>query len=53
VPATSPSFDGTRIALVAARGEVVGLQVLHRGGGPVVLTLRPREAVPGGAGAAS
>jgi len=53
VPATSPWFDGTRISLVAARGEVVGLQVLHRGGGPVVLTLRPRDAVPGGDGASS
>ena len=38
-PATSPWFDGARITLVAARGEIVGLQVLHRGGGPVTLTL--------------
>jgi hypothetical protein len=39
VPATSPWFDGTRVSLVAARGEILGLQVLHRGGGPVTLTL--------------
>jgi hypothetical protein len=37
VPATSPWFDGARISLVAARGEILGLQILHRGGGPVVL----------------
>lgn len=37
VPATSPWFDGTRVLIVAARGETVGLQVLHRGGGPVTL----------------
>jgi hypothetical protein len=37
VPASSPWFDGARIALVAARGEILGLQVLHRGGGPVAL----------------
>lgn len=39
VPATSPWFDGARVSLVAARGETLGLQVLHRGGGPVTLTL--------------
>jgi hypothetical protein len=38
-PATSPWFDGTQVSLVAARGEILGLQVLHRGGGPVALTL--------------
>jgi hypothetical protein len=37
VPAASPWFDGTRLTLVAARGEILGLQVLHRGGGPVAL----------------
>src|SRR5512140_642154 len=36
-PTTSPWFDGSRITLVVARGEVVGLQILHRGGGPVTL----------------
>jgi hypothetical protein len=39
VPATSPWFDGTRVSVVGARGEVIGLQVLHRGGGPVTLRL--------------
>ena len=43
VPATSPWFDGQRVALVAARGEIVGLQVVHRGGGAVALRL----AAPG------
>lgn len=47
VPATSPWFDGARVAVVAARGEIVGLQVLHRGGGPVAL------AFPAGSAAAS
>jgi hypothetical protein len=37
VPARSPWFDGQRVAIRAARGEIVGLQVLHRGGGPVAL----------------
>ncbi len=39
VPRTSPWFDGTRIRLVAARGETLGFQVLHRGGGPVTVAL--------------
>ncbi len=39
VPKRSPFFDGTKVTLVAARGEVLGLQVLHRGGGPVELKL--------------
>jgi hypothetical protein len=43
VPATSPWFDGARVAVLAVRGEVIGLQVLHRGGGPVTL----RVAAPG------
>ena len=37
VPATSPWFDGTKVSIVAARGETIGIQVLHRGGGPVAL----------------
>lgn len=45
VPATSPWFDGVRVSLIAARGEIVGLQILHRGGGPVALRF-PRA--PGG-----
>jgi hypothetical protein len=45
VPAASPWFDGSRVAVVAARGEVIGLQVLHRGGGPVGLAF----AAAGGA----
>jgi len=39
VPAASPWFDGSRISLVAARGETIGFQVLHRGGGPVSLAI--------------
>ncbi|HEU4726285.1 MAG TPA: hypothetical protein VFT22_00280, partial [Kofleriaceae bacterium] len=38
-PAISPWFDGTRVSVVAARGETIGLVVVHRGGGPVTLTL--------------
>ncbi len=34
-PATSPLFDGERVHLVAARGETIGFQVLHRDGAPV------------------
>jgi len=45
VPPTSPWFDGVRVELVAARGEVVGLQILHRGGGPVALTFPAAAAV--------
>ncbi|HSD87495.1 MAG TPA: hypothetical protein VLB44_08265 [Kofleriaceae bacterium] len=37
VPSVSPMFDGTTIRLVAARGETVALQVLHRAPGPVSL----------------
>jgi hypothetical protein len=48
IPATSPWFDGTRVSLVAARGEILGLQVLHRDAGPVTLTLsRPDIQVRG------
>jgi hypothetical protein len=39
VPHSSPFFDGQRVALVAARREVLGIQVLHRGGGPVTLSI--------------
>jgi hypothetical protein len=39
VPATSPWFDGKVVHLVAARGETLGFQVVHRGGGPVQLAL--------------
>ena len=37
VAATSPWFDGARVSVVAARGEIIGLVVQHRGGGPVAL----------------
>jgi hypothetical protein len=40
-PATSPWFDGARLTLVAARGETLGIQIVHGDGGRVVL------AVPG------
>jgi hypothetical protein len=30
LPAASPWFDGSRLTLVAARGETLGLQVFHR-----------------------
>jgi hypothetical protein len=46
VPRTSPWFDGKRVELVGARGEVLGIQVLHRGGGPVTLAL-PGATVAG------
>ncbi len=52
VSATSPWFDGIQISLVAARGEILGLQVWHRGGGPVVLALGPQGASLQSAGAA-
>ena len=39
VPATSPWFDGATVKLLAARGETLGLQVVHRGGGAVTWTL--------------
>jgi hypothetical protein len=38
VPATSPWFDGTTVTLAAARGETLGIQVLH-GDGPAVLAI--------------
>ena len=39
LPRATPWFDGARVELVAARGELLGLQVLHRGAGPVALEL--------------
>ena len=36
-PASSPWFDGQRVALIAARGEVIGLQIAGHGAGPVVM----------------
>ncbi|MGN6107446.1 MAG: hypothetical protein ACTHU0_20215 [Kofleriaceae bacterium] len=38
-PASSPWFDGERVRLVAARGEVLGIQVLHRDPGPSTLAI--------------
>ncbi len=46
VPRTSPWFDGDAIHLVAARGETLGIQVLHRGPGAVTLAL-PHTRVQG------
>jgi hypothetical protein len=39
LPRESPYFDGRRVALVAARGETLGIEVWHRDGGPVALEL--------------
>ncbi|HET9623010.1 MAG TPA: hypothetical protein VFP84_16675 [Kofleriaceae bacterium] len=38
-PATHAWFDGFRIVLTAARGEILGLQVVHAGGGKVSVQL--------------
>ena len=38
VLATSPWFDGSRVSLVGARGETLGVQVLHRDKQPTTLT---------------
>jgi hypothetical protein len=38
-PSTSPWFDDARVSLVGVRGEIVGVQIVHRDGGPVALTL--------------
>ncbi|CAN5472761.1 hypothetical protein BH11MYX1_BH11MYX1_02790 [soil metagenome] len=46
VPRSSPWFDGARVTFVAARGETLGFQVIHRGGGPVTVTL-PQTDVHG------
>ncbi len=37
VPATSPWFDGARVSLAGARGEILGIQVLHRDKQPASL----------------
>lgn len=42
----SPWFDGARVTVTAARGEVVGVQVLHAGGA-VTLELPPAVRVQG------
>jgi hypothetical protein len=52
VPASSPWFDGARITLIAARGEILGIQVLHRGGGPVMLAFPQTSASAPAAGEA-
>src|SRR5262245_745387 len=39
VPRVSPFFDGTTVKLVAARGETLAFQVLHRGAGTAALHL--------------
>nr|MBA3818343.1 hypothetical protein [Deltaproteobacteria bacterium] len=39
VPRRSPWFDGERVTLVAARGETLGIQVLHRQPGVTSLVL--------------
>ena len=38
VPETSPWFDGTTVSLIGARGETLGIQVLHRDQKPTGLT---------------
>lgn len=38
-PTASPWFDGTRLTLVAAQNEVLGIQVLHRDGAAVTLAI--------------
>ena len=38
-PAQTPWLDGGTVRLVGARGETLGIQVLHRGGGAVTLAL--------------
>jgi hypothetical protein len=39
LPAASPWFDGARVSLVAARGETLGIQVVHPGGARVALSI--------------
>ena len=38
VPETSPWFDGKAVSLIGARGEILGIQVLHRDLKPTGLT---------------
>ncbi len=40
---TSPWFDGTQLTLVAARGEILGIQVFHRTPGSAALTVADRH----------
>jgi len=40
LPRTSPFFDGTKVTLVAARGETVGFQVLARNPAPTSLLIK-------------
>jgi hypothetical protein len=39
-PATTAWFDGQRVSLVAARGEVLGLQIVSRAAAPVTLAIQ-------------
>jgi hypothetical protein len=39
LPTSSPYFDGARVAVVAAHGETIGLQVWHRGSAAGAVTL--------------
>lgn len=39
LPSSAPWFDGSRVELVAARGETVGFQVVDRAGGSVSLAI--------------
>lgn len=48
VPAQTPWLVGGRVQLVAARGEKLGIQVLHRGQGAVSLTLATTGVTIGG-----
>jgi hypothetical protein len=42
-PRTTAWFDGERVTLVAARGETLGLQILHRTESPVTLVFADAE----------
>jgi hypothetical protein len=39
-PATTAWFDGQRVSLVAARGEILGLQIVSRAAAPVTLAIQ-------------
>jgi hypothetical protein len=39
LPAASPWFDGTKVTLVAARGETIGIQVVQRRPAPATLAI--------------
>lgn len=48
VPATTPWFDGKVVTLIGARGETLGIQVVHRDRDPVALRVaHPRVEVRG------